>query len=280
LKKARIFLIALALLSFVLIPAFSGCTASGTSRLQVVTTTSLLSYIVQQVGGNKVDVINIIPPTQHPGDFDATPGSIRKLASASLFLWHNWPGETFVPALLMTANHTGLTAIAIDIPGSWMTPQVQREAADKIAAALSQVDSGNSAAYRQDASAYKDRVTLKENEVKARLASANVSGTKALVSFWQADFIKWAGLNTVAVYGPQELTIDATKNLVDEGRKAGVSLVIDNLQNDRDAGKAIADELGVRRVILSYFPGGFDDTSTWEQAIDKNVDLILASTSK
>jgi zinc transport system substrate-binding protein len=280
LKKARFFLIALAVLTFILVPLLNGCSLSKTDRLQVVTTTSLLSYIVRQVGGDKVDVINIIPPTQHPGDFDATPGSIKKLSDASLFLWHNWPGETFVPALLATANHTGMKAAAIDIKGSWMTPQVQRDAADKIAEALSQTDGKNRESYRQGADAYKQRVTVKENEVRARLTSANVSGTKALVSFWQADFIKWDGLNTIAVYGPAELTIDATKNLVDQGKKTGVTLVVDNLQNARDAGKAIAGELGATRVILSYFPGGFDDTETWEKAIDKNVDLILSGLSK
>jgi len=54
-----------------------------------------------------------------------------------------------------------------------------------------------------------------------------------------------------------------------------VTLIIDNLQSGQDAGKGVAEELGYRRIILSNFPGGFDNTETWEKAIDRNVELIL-----
>jgi zinc transport system substrate-binding protein len=63
--------------------------------------------------------------------------------------------------------------------------------------------------------------------------------------------------------------------LVDQGREVNVRLIIDNLQSGEDAGKAIAEELGCRRIVLSNFPGGFDNTKTWEKAIDRNIDLIL-----
>ena len=67
---------------------------------------------------------------------------------------------------------------------------------------------------------------------------------------------------------------------MDAGRDSGVSLVIDNLQSGQDAGASIAEELGVTRIILSNFPGGFPDTETWEKAIDKNVQLILEATGQ
>lgn len=279
-KKLGVFLVAISVLSLVL-GSVGGCLPEKTVRLKVVATTSLLTYVAEQVGGDRVEAVNIISPTQHPGDFDARPGDIQKLSEAGLFLWHNFPGEVFVPGLISSANHTGLTVAAIDIKGNWMTPQVQREAADKVAAALSQADSQNSAAYQQAAAAYKDRVTAKENELKARLAKANLSGTNVIGSFWQAGFIGWAGMKVVATYvDPVSLTPAKVKELVDKGRAEKVTLVIDNLQNGKDAGKAIAEELGVKRIVLSNFPGGFDNTETWEKAIDRNVELILGAVSK
>ena len=280
-KKINVALVTLLVLSLVIGSVLNGCAPTATSKVKVVTTTSLLIYVTEQVGGDKVEVVNVIPPTQHPGDFDAKPGDIQKLAEASLFLWHNFPGEVFVPGLISSANHTGLTIAAIDIKGNWMTPQVQREAADKIAAALSQVDSTNSAAYQQAAAAYKGRVTAKETELKARLASTNLSGINVIGSFWQAGFIGWAGMKVVATYvDPVSLTPTVSKDLVDKGRAAKVTLVIDNLQNGQDAGKAIAEELGAKRIILSSFPGGLDDTATWEKAAERNVELILGAVSK
>ena len=280
-KKASIVMVTLLVLGLIAGSVLSGCAPAATSRVKVVTTTSLLTYVAEQVGGDKVEVVNVIPPTQHPGDFDAKPGDIQKLAEASLFLWHNFPGEVFVPGLISSANHTGLTVAAIDIKGNWMTPQVQREAADKIAAALSQADSQNSAAYQQAAAAYKGRVTAKETELKAKLAPANLTNINVIGSFWQAGFIGWAGMKVVATYvDPVSLTPAVSKDLVDKGKAAKVTLVIDNLQNGQNAGKSIAEELGAKRIILSNFPGGFANTETWEKAIDRNIELILGAVSR
>jgi len=257
------------------------CTPAAPPKMQVVTTTSLLAYVTGQIGGDKVNVVNIIPPTQHPGDFDVKPTDIKKLSEASLFLWHNFPGEVFVPGLLASGNHTGLTVVAVDIKGSWMTPQVQRDAADKVAAALTQVDTKNASAYQQAALDYKDRVTVKENELRTKLTLTNVTGTPVIGSFFQAGLLGWAELKVVDTYpDPNALTPARVKDLVDKGKASQVKLVVDNLQNGADAGKGLAAELGAKRIVLSYFPGGFEDTTTWEKAIDRNVEILIEALAK
>ena len=65
------------------------------------------------------------------------------------------------------------------------------------------------------------------------------------------------------------------QDLVDQGREENVTLIIDNLHSGADAGKPIALDIGCERIILSNFPGGFDNTETWEKAIDENVRRIL-----
>ncbi len=275
-KKFKVLIIGVLALSLIISSLLGSCAPAGTSKLKVVTSTSLLTYIVERVGGDRVDVVNIVPPAQHPGDFDAKPGDIRKLADAALFLSHGWPGEQFVPDLIASADNPDLTVVRIEIEGNWMTPSVQLEATDKITAALSQVDSKNSSVYQKSAAEYKGKVVAKEAEIKARLAEVNLSDVNVMGSFWQAGFIKWAGLNVVATYGdPDSLTPKAVKELVDTGREARVTLIIDNLHSGKDAGAGIAEELDCQRIILSNFPGGFDNTETWEKAIDRNVDLIL-----
>lgn len=37
------------------------CSKTGVTKLKVVTSTSLVFYIVQQVGGNHVDAVNLVP---------------------------------------------------------------------------------------------------------------------------------------------------------------------------------------------------------------------------
>ena len=280
-KKLHRPIIGILILSLVLSSLLVGCQATETAKLQVVTSTSLLTYIVQQVGGDMVNVVNIIPPTQHPGDFDATPRDIQKLADAKLFLVHGWPGETFVPDLIASAGNPDLTLVTIKIEGNWMTPPVQLEATDRIAAALSDVDAENRSVYQDAAEEYKEAITAKQAEIEAKLAEVNLSDINVICAFWQAGFVGWTGLNVITTYGdPDSLTPQVVQELVDTGKAENVTLIIDNLHSGRDAGAGIAEELGCTRIILSNFPGGFDDTETWEKAIDHSIDLILEAVAQ
>ena len=279
-KKFKVLIIGILVLSLVIASILGGCTPAKTAQLKVVTSTSLIVQIVERVGGDLVDVVNIILPAQCPGHFDVKPGDIQKLAGADLFLLHGWQGETFSQDLIDSANNPDLTVATIDVKvgenADWMTPPVQQAAIDKITTALSEVDAENTTAYQELAAEYKDSITAKEAEIEARLAKENLADINVMCADMLVGFVQWTGLNIVAAYGePDSLTPQVVKDLVDKGREGDVTLIIDNLQSGQDAGKGIAEELGCERIILSDFPGGFDDTETWEEAIDYNIELIL-----
>ena len=275
-KKSKVLIIAILVLSLVISSLLGGCEPVGTSKLKVVTSTSLITQIVERVGGDMVDVVNIIPPAQCPGHFDVKPGDIQKLADADLFLLHGWQGEKFSQDLIATADNPDLTVVRIDIKGNWMTPPVQLEAIDEITTSLCQLDDKNSSAYQQSAAEFKAQIEAKEAEIEARLAEEDLAGINVMCSDQLPGFIQWVGLNIVTEFGrPDSLTPRMVQELVDTGREAGVTLIIDNLQSGQDAGLPIAMDIGCKRIILSNFPGGFDDTETWEKAIDRNIELIL-----
>lgn len=254
----------------------SGCAGASAAKLKVVTGTSLLDNIVQQVGGDRVETTNLIPPAQHPGNFNVRPGDVETLAKANLFILHGWPGEGYADKFIASANNPNLTVVRANIDGNWMTPPVQSAAADKVAAVLAEVDSENAAEYAKSAEGYKQNIAAKENEIKSRLEAANAGQVNVIASQRQADFLEWAGFNVVASYpGANALNPQTIKDLVDKGRAGNVTLIVDNLQDGKGAGKAIAEDLGARQVDLSNFPGGFENTETWEKAIGKNVDLLL-----
>ncbi len=277
-KKFRI-LFATCLILTLALGLLAGCTPPDkTPKLKVVTSTSLMEYIVLQVGGERVEIMNLVPPNQHPGNFDVKPGDIQNLASASLFLLHGFPGETFADKLIASANNPNLTVVKANVNGNWMIPSIQLAATDRVMSVLSEVDSKNASAYQKSAEAYKKNIQSKEADIKARLVKANVSAVKMIASVRQADFLQWAGFNVVATFvGPQALTPQIVKDLVDKGKAEGVSLVVNNLQDGQDAGKGIAQELGAKNLNLSNFPGGIENTETWEKAIDRNVDILLGS---
>jgi len=294
-KKVSLLVTAILLLSLAA-TIVGSCAPPATAKLKVVTTTSMMAQIVERVGGDMVDVVSILPPTQCPGLYDVKPSDIQKLAEADLFLLHGWPGEKFAQEIIASANNPDLTVVTIAVKGKlmtpppqleaaqtltsdyWMTPPVQLEATEMITDALCQVDAKNSSVYQQLAIEYKDRISAKEAEIEAKLGQVNPSGVNVMCADMQAGFVQWVGLNIVATYGrPDSLTPQVVRELVDTGREAGVTLIIDNLQSGQDAGKGVAEELGCNRIIISNFPGGFDDTETWEKAIDRNIELILGA---
>ena len=114
-KKSRVLFTSLLVLSLVVSLMLASCSSAGTAKLKVVTSTSLIAQIVERVGGDMVDVVNIIPPAQCPGHFDVKPGDIQKLADADLFILHGWQGEKFSQELIDSANNPDLTVVSIDI---------------------------------------------------------------------------------------------------------------------------------------------------------------------
>ncbi len=293
-KKLKVFIVGILVLVFVVSSLLNGCTTTETSQLKVVTTTSMMAQIVEIVGGDSVEVVYILPPTQCPGHYDVKPGDIQQLADADLFLLHGWQGESFAQELIDSADNPDLSVVRIQVKGIfmtpppqleedetltgdyWMTPPVQREAVGMVADALCRIDAGNSAAYEVAAAEYSDRIEAKEAQIRLQLEQANVSGVDVICAGMLVGFVEWVGLDIAATYGrPDSLTPQVVRELVDTGREENVALIIDNLQSGQDAGAGIAEELGCQRIILSNFPGGFDNTETWEKAIDDNIERIL-----
>jgi zinc transport system substrate-binding protein len=280
-KKIGFLFAAVIILSLILGMLAGGCSSGNSAKLQIVTSTSLMECIVKQVGGDKVEVINLVPPNQHPGNFDVKPGDIQKLSKAGLFLLHGWPGEGYADKLISSANNPNLKVVKANVDGNWMIPPVQLAATDKVINILGEADNKNASAYQKSGDAYKKTIQTTETNIKDRLSKAKVSAVKVIASARQADFLQWAGFQVVGTYAsPQALTPQVVKDLIDKGKAEGVTLVINNLQDGQDAGKAIAQDLGVKNLNLSNFPGGFENTETWEKAIGYNVDILVNAISK
>jgi zinc transport system substrate-binding protein len=146
----------------------TGCSSDNTSKLKVVTSTSLTENIVKQLGGNHVEVDNLVPPNQHPGNFDVKPGDIQKIANARVFILHGWPGEGFANKLISSASNPNLTVIKVNLDGNWMIPSIQLAAVDKVTFILSDMDESNTSAYERSAAAYKNTINNTEASLKDR----------------------------------------------------------------------------------------------------------------
>jgi ABC-type Zn uptake system ZnuABC Zn-binding protein ZnuA len=271
-KKVLLILVALVFMSALMA---NGCNKVETERIKVVTSTSLMTYIVEQVGGDYIEAINLVPPNQHPGNFDIKPEDMQKLATARLFLLHGWPGETYADNLIEAADNPDLRVIKTNVDGNWMIPSVQAAAVDIIENILSEVDPDNATVYQENAESYKQRIQATESNITNALVQFNVSQINIIASVRQADFLTWAGFNVVATFTNPESLSKVLQELIDTGKANNVILVVNNLQDGEDAGISVAAGIGAVNLNLSNFPGGFSDTETWEKAIEYNINMLF-----
>ena len=246
--------------------------------VDIMAGSSFITNIIQDVAGGKLEPHTFIPPGLCPGHYDVKPSDIEALANSKAFFIHNYQQNyENVRGLIEAAENPDLIITVINITGNWMTPLVQAEAVGKIAQALGEVDPENAEFYAGNATKRAQAILAKGEEVEDRLLEAELEEVKVICADMQAGFVEWAGFNITATYGrPEDLSVADVEQLVTEAKEAGVALVIDNLQSGATAAsETMAQDIGAIQVTISNFPGGFENTETWEKAIDKNVDLLL-----
>jgi zinc transport system substrate-binding protein len=246
--------------------------------VDIVAGSSLISNIIQDVAGDKLETRTLIPPGVCPGHYVVSPGDIKALANCTALFIHDYQQYfSNITGAIAAAENPDLIITVLNVTGNWMVPAVQAEAVDKIAQALEQIDPENAAYYQQRAADRVRAILDKGEEVENTLQGAGVDGVKVICADMQADFVEWAGFDVVATFGrPEDLSPADEAQLATEAKQAGAALIIDNLQSgSATLGPAIEQDVEAIPVTISNFPGGLENTETWEEAIDKNVDLLL-----
>jgi zinc transport system substrate-binding protein len=264
----------------VIVAAFIVHAHSAPTSVDIMAGSSLISNIIQNITDGKVETSTLIPPGVCPALYDVKPGDIEALANSTALFIHDYQENfTNINGAIEAAKNPDLIIMAINVTGNWMVPQVQAEAVDKIAQALGEIDPENAAYYAGNATEREQAILTYGDQVKNTLQEAGVDGVKVICADMQEGFVEWAGFDVVATYDqPENLSPADVAQLVNEAKQAGVALVIGNLQSSATAtGATMAQDIGAVQVTISNFPGGFDNTETWEKAIDKNVNLLLAA---
>jgi zinc transport system substrate-binding protein len=270
----------LAVLFLTISSAPVSCTQPATDTTDIMAGSSFIANIVEDLANDRLEARTIIPPGVCPGHYDVKPSDIEALANSTALIVHNYQQSyQNILGAIEAAQNPDLVIRVINMTGNWMVPEVQAEGVDKIAQALGEV-------YPEDAEYYQGRATervqaieAKGDDVEQRLLQAGVEGVKVLCAEMQAGFVGWAGFDIVDTFGrPEDLTAAQVADLIEQAQETGVALIIDNLQSGSTTlGSSLQQDIEAVPVTISNFPGGLDDTETWEKAIDKNVDLLVAA---
>jgi zinc transport system substrate-binding protein len=117
-------------------------------------------------------------------------------------------------------------------------------------------------------------VTAHASALGAKLRQAAIPATPVLAASMQKKQLEWMGFHVVGEYGrPESISAKEIVRLAKIGRDKKVAMIVDNLQSGPDAGKGIAEELGVPHVILSNFPLEKGYAAT----VEGNVEAVLTA---
>lgn len=246
--------------------------------VDIMAGSSSITNIIQDIAEGKLESRTIIPPGVCPGHYDVKPSDIVALANSKALFIHNYQQNyQNIVGAIEAADNPDLIITVLNVTGNWIVPSVQAEAVSKIAQALGEIDPENAAYYEEKAEERVQAILDKGEEVEDRLLEAGLGEVKVICAAMQEGFVRWAGFDVVATFGrPEDLTPTQVAELIGEAQETGVALVIDNLQSGATTlGASMEQDIEAIPVTISNFPGGLENTGTWEKAIDKNVDLLL-----
>lgn len=262
---------------FSLLTIFGVCCLA--SQIEIIATSSLISAVSQEIAGNSARLTVMIPPGICPGHYEVKPGDIKKLCEGGILLYHGWEG--FIEDISKAVSGTNAKMFKVDVPGNWLVPDVQIEAARKITDILKNVESVNGKLYEKNLTAYEKKMQELDRKIKKFVSANNITGTKVVCSIMQKDFLTYLGLDVVDCFGRDEEISPATiSQIISKIKKYNVKIVVSNLQSGTTVGEMIARRTNAKHVILSNFPGGLPETKTIEETVMKNLNLLKSALEK
>lgn len=147
--------------------------------LQAVSSFTILTDIVEEVGGEHVEVYNLVPVGQDPHEYDASPDDSKALADADVFFYnglnleggeHGWAAR-MADAVEMEADQRIETSDGVEPmylsegltdsvnPHAFLDPNVGMIMAENVANGLSEADPENAEAYQENLDEYLDALT-------------------------------------------------------------------------------------------------------------------------
>jgi zinc transport system substrate-binding protein len=243
----------------------------------VVVTTTAIESIVREIAGDDLVVRSIIPSGSCPGHFDLRPAEVVAIARAQLFITHSFEKENFLKKFAARTGHDQDTIlVSVDVKGSWMVPDVYLDAIGKVTVILSERFPFAAQRFVERAGVYGKAIEAEASLIRERAEALRGQRFLVVADEMQKDFMFWLGAEVLAVYArPDELSIKELRNLIDSVRSYSIDIVVDNLQSSAGAGKPIADELGAVHIVLSNFPGIYNDKPSYILTLRENAAKVF-----
>lgn len=153
----------------------------GGNKLLVVATIQPLGEFVKAVGGDRVDVMVLLPPGAEPHTFEPKPAQMKHIENSYLFVKNGaglelWLERFSSEGLKVVDSSKGVELIYLNgtpDPHIWLSPRCVMIQVENICRALIEVDPEGREFYEKNRDAYINELRRLDEYLRSRLASAS-----------------------------------------------------------------------------------------------------------
>ena len=267
-------------------------------QIKVVTSIGPIADLIRNVGGERVDVLALVPPGGEPEDYDPTPADAATVSKARVFFANGLGLETYLTTLVQSAGSSqieivtlseGLPTIASFGQGAeaggnphlWLDPQNALHYVDVIQQTLTRIDPASSAAYDANAAAYKARLSQLDASIQQQVETVPAA-RRVLVTTHDAYpyFAKRYGFTYLAVISASPSADPSAQEyaqLVKTVRESRVTAVFGEVGFSERMIAQLAGDTGAAFVgeLLTDTLSEAPPTNTYIGAMEYNADTIV-----
>lgn len=313
---------ALALLA---VPALlvAGCSSGGADagpgggagdRVSVLASFYPLQFVAAEVGGDRVEVSSMTPPSAEPHDLELSPAQVADLSSADVVVYQSGfqaavdeAVEQTQPAHVVDATaaagldeggaHADEAPAADDHEGEehageehehsgldphfWLDPTLMPAVADAVADALTEVDPEGADTYRTNADALDERFAALDEAYTTGLATCE---RDVIVTSHEAFgyLAQRYGLEQVGISGVDPEAEPSPARLREVGeivRENGVTTIFFETLVSPKVAETLAADLGVTTAVLDPLEGLADDAQDYVGIAEQNLEQLRVALS-
>ena len=271
---------------------------SAAERIRVSSFSTVLTEVVQQVGGDRVEVTAHVKPGIDPHEFEPKPADLKTVADAQLVLLSAKHMEGYVSKLREATGGKGSflevgdrftslkmtdeenPAKTVEDPHWWHSIGNVGKAAKIVRDALTKISPGDAATFSTNADQYLARLAALEKWVKAKLAELPRNQRKLVTSHDAFQyFARENGFTIYAIEGVSSSDQPSSKRVADLIRivkEQGVKAVFTESIENPKVLKEITRETGAV-IDGELFADGLGDgkAATYEGMYQHNVATIV-----
>lgn len=282
-------------------------------RLRIVTTTTDLKSLAKAVGGDRVEVVNLVPPNVDPEEYQAKPQDVVRLKDARMVVrvgldFDLWFDRLLVQTMLTQSNIRGLrrgepghvdASLAIAVldqrgasvgpsdghahasgnPHYWLDPRNAEIITGNILDALARVDPANGPYYETNRLAFLARLDAKLQEWEAKLAPQQGLPMVAYHNSW-AYLARRFRLSFIGFIEPKPGVPPSPAHLaalIKTMRERGARIVIRQPHEPERNAAFVAEKAAATVVLLAGSVGALPSASDYLSLFDSNVGALVAA---